>query len=76
MRIFYNPDKRVPFSTLAEGTVFNGYNDTVYLKICPIATAANGKMVIVNAVSLDTGHGYSIEDDAKVTPLDATITIE
>lgn len=68
--------KPVNFQDIAQGEPFT-WGDEVYIKIRPIITHEKliNKDLTYNALHIETGEATWIDDETKVTPINAKVVI-
>ena len=72
MDIIYKKNKDITFDKISEGAVFF-YRDVLYMRTQKVNSVWNGS--VFNAVNLDTGGFYYLEEDDEVTPATAQLIV-
>lgn len=72
MDIVYKNKKDVTFDRIVMGTVFS-YRDALYMRTQKVNSLMNGDFF--NAVNLDTGGFYFLDEDDEVTPIKAKLVV-
>ena len=72
MDIVYKKKDRIAFKAIAIGDVFS-YTGTLYMRTQKVNSLMNGDFF--NAVNLDTGGFYFLDEDDEVTPIKAKLVV-